>query len=214
MNSDKKVSAHFAARYRKFLLIFEEADIFGPDHEEIKEILSGIDIIRYWCMCDEVNQLNGKYYINLFILLDITLTRSYVQKLFPGAKIVADLRSTMECIDFVRNCGVYSSEYISLPDTFEDSEFLTLEDLTSNTFEDSESASCRLQVNYRMIFFDIVYLSIVLIFFILGFFGILQQYFPDSFLAFCFIAGIVFWVKDLIIMGVRIWKDRQLRKKK
>lgn len=214
MNSEKKISAHFAARYRKFLLIFEESDIWGPDHEEIKKILSGIDIIRYWCMCDEVNQLNGKYNVILFILLDITLTRSYVQKLFPGAKIVADLRSTMECIDFVRNHGVFSSEYISLSDTFEDSEFLTLEDLTSCTFEDSESASCRLYVNYRMIFFDVLFLSIVLIFFLLGFFGVLQQYLPDCFLAYCLIAAIVFLVGDLIIMGVRIWKNRQLRKKK
>lgn len=212
MNSDKKMSAHFEARYRMFLLIFEDSDICGPDHEELKKILSGIDIIKYWCMCDEVNQLNGKYNINLFILLDIPLTRSYVQKLFSGAKIVTDLCSTMECIDFVRNYGVFSSEYISLPDTFEDSEFLTLEDLTSCTFEDSDLCSVELHSVKFMIFYDIVFLFSFSIFYFCGALGLAQKYLSEDFLLFGFTAGIVFLVADLIIMGEELWKRVKVEK--
>ena len=61
-------------------------------------------------------------------------------------------------------------------------------------------------VNWRTLVFDIIYLSILLIFFLLGFFGILQQYLSEDFLSYCFIVGVVFLVGDLIIMGVKLWK--------
>lgn len=193
MNSDKNINDCFSKRYRKFLLSFIESELWGY-HGQIKDILSGIDIIKYWCICDEIRE--DVIYINVFISLgDRSVTESYIKGKFPGARVVGLIGTEKDCIEFMHG-------------------LCALNDETSSSFEDSESSFSRSYVNYRMIFFDIVFLSIVLIFFILGFFGILQQYLPDGFIAYCFIAGIVFLVGDLIIMGVRIWKNRQLRKKK
>lgn len=103
---------------RKFLIIILDSDLRGPVHDEVKKILLDIDIISYWFMCDEVAE--GKYNTDLVISFDIPVSKSFVQKKFPGAVIHIVDCSVSECIDILINQGEYGSDYKSLPDTYED----------------------------------------------------------------------------------------------
>lgn len=192
MNSDKKMSAYFEARYRKFLLIFKEVDILGPEHEEIKEILSGIDNIKYWCMSDEIDEdgINTQLFI---LLYDRAVTESYIKGMFPGACVLCCTGSPSEYREFL-------------------SDVCTLNDSTASSFEDSDICSVELHSVNFMIFYDIVFLSIFSIFYFCGALGLAQKYLPEDFLLFGFTAGIVFLVGDLIIMGVKLWKLIKVKK--
>lgn len=110
--------SRFAKMSRKFLIVILDSDLWGPVHDEVKKILSDIDIISYWFMCDEVAE--GKYNTDLVILFDIPVSESFIQKKFPGAVIHIVDCSVSECIDILKNQGEYGSDYQSLPDTYED----------------------------------------------------------------------------------------------
>ena len=112
--------------------------------------------------------------------------------------------------DYGFECYKYPEEAMAFPDEDNATEW----HCSYPGFLKSNSRFVISSVNWRFLIFDIVFLFVVLIFFLLGFLGILQQYLSKDFLAYCLIAAIVFLVGDLIIMGVRIWKNRQLRKKK
>lgn len=117
MNEQTKKNV-FVSKYRKFLLIFKEVDSFGLDHEKIKNILSGIDFIKYWCMSDEID----KYGINiqLFILLENkAVTESYIKGIFPCSCVLGSVGSPSEYKEFL-------------------SDVCTLNDLTASSFEESE----------------------------------------------------------------------------
>lgn len=185
MNSDKKMSVHFEARYRKFLLIFEESDIWGPDHEEIKKILSGIDIITYWCMSDEINEDGTR--THLFILLENrAVTESYIKGMFPGASVLGCTGSPCEYREF----------------------------LIDSSFEECGSCPIeRLPANFIVIY-DILALFICWFFYSFDFFGIVWNQLIKDFLQLCFRVFIVFLIVDLIMMGVDIWRRIIFRKKK
>ena len=109
------------AKYEKFMLTIANPLKCGYDHDRIRSKLSDMDIVDYWCMCDEISP-EGIHHTHLLIVLAFPISGSYIMKTFPVAHIEYNLGSLKECIDYVRKQGnfVWSFDEINLPDTYED----------------------------------------------------------------------------------------------
>lgn len=171
-----------SGRYRKFLLTWNESDLFGSDHDEIKSILSGINKIRYWCMCDEFDKTYKVRHTHLFILFDIPISVVFVSERFPDVNIQYLLPSLNECMDYMRKQGQYCN-------------LNKFEENFSDTFEDSISCSeNEIQIKERKNGFMVLNL-------------ILYEWYQR----FLFV-GFIFGISGFMLEGVKslweIWKQR------
>lgn len=112
------------AKYEKFMLTIAKPIKCGYDHDRIKSKLSDMDIVDYWCMCDDISP-EGIHHTHLLIVLAFPISGSYIMKMFPVAHIEYNLGSLKECMDYIRKSGIYESYAcengeINLPDTYED----------------------------------------------------------------------------------------------
>ncbi len=109
---------------RKWLLRISNPDKYGLGHEEIKRILSGIENLDYWCMCDEIGGQTAGYHTHLFFYRKKSALKfDYVKSLFHSAHFDYPFGTAEQCRNYIRKEGEYlNSEkaLTNLKDTFEE----------------------------------------------------------------------------------------------
>lgn len=94
---------------RKWMLTINNPSDHGIDHDVIKQTLSEMKSIKYWCMADEIGLEDKTYHIHLFLYG--TSTRFSTIKLkFPTAHIEMGKGKIEQCIDYVKKSGKWSKD--------------------------------------------------------------------------------------------------------
>lgn len=118
--SEKKVRE----QSRKWLLTFNNPDRHGMGHDEIKRILSGIENLDYWCMCDEIGGKTACYHTHLFFYRKSSAMKfTYMKSLFPSAHFDYPMGTAAENREYIRKEGKYldsEKSLTNLKDTFEE----------------------------------------------------------------------------------------------
>ena len=119
-NMAKKIPS----RSRNWLLTINNPVEHGFSHESIKNILSMIENITYWCMCDEIGGQTNCYHTHLYLKREKSgIEFKYIKKLFPTAHIDHPLGTSQENRDYIRKEGKYENsekKLTNLKDTFEE----------------------------------------------------------------------------------------------
>lgn len=107
---------------RKYLITINNPQEKGFTHDHIKEVLSNMKSVIYWCLADEIGGETQTYHTHLFIACKTPMRFSTVQNRFPGAHIDQSLGSSQENRDYVRKEGRHAEEKgsTSVPGTFEE----------------------------------------------------------------------------------------------
>lgn len=111
-------------RSRKWLLTINNPDLHGFGHDVIKEKLSMIENLDYWCMCDEIGGNTHCYHTHLFVIRQRSgIEFKFMKKLFPTAHFDFCYGTAQENVSYIRKEGDYiNSEkaLTNLADTFEE----------------------------------------------------------------------------------------------
>ena len=91
----------FPKTSRKWLFTINHPEEHGFDHDTIKNNLSMIEHLSYWCMCDEIGNESGVYHTHIFIYRPTVIKFDYVKKLFPPAHIDPPFGSAKENRDYI-----------------------------------------------------------------------------------------------------------------
>jgi hypothetical protein len=109
---------------RKWLVTINHPEEHGFTHDVIKDILSRIENLDYWVMCDEIGGKTACYHTHLFFYRKNGALRfDYIKKLFPTAHFDYPLGTAQENRDYIRKEGKYLNSEKSttnLTDTFEE----------------------------------------------------------------------------------------------
>ena len=93
------------------------------DHAKIKELLSEIKPLIYWCMADEQGLEANTYHTHIYIFCSSAVRFSRLKKLFPIAHIEKALGSTEENRNYVFKIGKWENDKkaeTQVPDTIEE----------------------------------------------------------------------------------------------
>ena len=117
---------------RKYLITINNPVEKGFTHEKIKDCISKIKNIDYWCMCDETGD-NGTYHTHVFVHRDSPIRFSTLQKAFKykkedgsdGCAAHIDLcnGTSKQNRDYIRKEGKYADsdkKETNHPETFEE----------------------------------------------------------------------------------------------
>lgn len=107
---------------RKWLLTINNPGSLGFSHERLKEIISGMKSVLYWCMADEIGQ-NGTYHTHVYIQSRGGIRFSSLKKKFEGAHF-----------DMARGTALDNMHYVSKTGKWENSK--KAETKVENTFEE------------------------------------------------------------------------------
>lgn len=109
---------------RKWQLTINNPLDHGFTHDVIKDKLSSIKNIKYWCMCDEVGLETNTYHTHIFLTRNTALSFEYIKNLFPVAHIDPCKGTCFENRAYIRKEG---QKFIdngkvetNLPETFEE----------------------------------------------------------------------------------------------
>lgn len=108
---------------RKYQLTLNNPLEHGFTHDLIRQNLSELKSLLYWCMCDEVGS-NGTPHIHIYAAFRNAVMFSTMQQRFYGAHIEAAKGSHRENRDYIRKEGKWQDTdkaETNLPDTFEES---------------------------------------------------------------------------------------------
>lgn len=92
---------------RKWLLTINNPKDLNLTHEEIKNTLSGMKSVVYWCMADEIGE-QGTYHTHLYIACSSGLRASTLHKKFTGAHRDIARGTSQENKDYVTKSGKWS----------------------------------------------------------------------------------------------------------
>lgn len=109
---------------RKWLLTINNPVTHGFSHDVIKDILSGMKSITYWCMSDEEGICTHTYHTHIFIYSPGGVRFMTVKKKFPPADIKYCRGTAIQCMEYVSKTGKWEGsekEDTSVPGTFEES---------------------------------------------------------------------------------------------
>ena len=107
---------------RKWLLTINNPLEHGYSHEQIKENLSELKGVKYWCMSDEVGE-EGTPHTHIYLYADNAIMFSSIHKRFYGAHIDKAKGTSQECRNYIRKEGKYldsDKKETNLPETFEE----------------------------------------------------------------------------------------------
>lgn len=95
----------------------------GYTHDEIKQRISALKNVGYWCMCDEVGNKEHTYHTHVFIYRPSPIRFSKLKKHFDGAHLEMARGTSQENRDYIRKEGKYinsNKTETNLKDTFEE----------------------------------------------------------------------------------------------
>lgn len=110
------------SRSRKWQLTINNPAENDFPHEVIKNNLSTLKSLVYWCLCDEVGA-NGTYHTHIYIAASNAIRFSTLKNLFGAAHMEMAYGTSQENRDYIRKEGKYKDtdkEDTNLPDTFEE----------------------------------------------------------------------------------------------
>ena len=108
---------------RKYQLTINNPVEHGFSHERIKQSLSSLKSVVYWCMCDEIGE-QGTPHTHLYLYAKNAIEFTTLQTRFYGAHIEAAKGTHQENRDYIRKEGKWQEDRkheTNLPDTFEES---------------------------------------------------------------------------------------------
>jgi len=114
---------------RKWQLTLNNPDSKNLNHENIKQILSGLPVV-YFCMADEIGLETHTPHTHIFLQLRTPARFGRLKKLFPDAHIEQVHGTAEQNRDYVRKSGKWASDPkvdTSVPGTFEESGDLPVE---------------------------------------------------------------------------------------
>lgn len=94
----------------------------GFTHDRIKEILSGMKSVIYWCMADEIGE-NGTYHTHLYLQGRGGINFSTVKKRFDGGHFEMAKGTAMQNKDYITKSGKWEKDRkheTQVADTFEE----------------------------------------------------------------------------------------------
>lgn len=131
---------------RKLQLTLNNPKSKGYNHEKIRELLSKMKTVVYWCMGDEIGLETKTPHTHLFICSSSTLRFSTVKKAFPEAHIEATRGSVQDNINYVRKSGKWEN------DVKEDTKVAgTFEEWGSSPAESKQGKRSDLELLYSLI---------------------------------------------------------------
>ena len=108
---------------RKYLLTINNPQEKGYSHEKLKEILSGMKSVIYWCMSDEIGGQERTYHTHLFFASKTPMRFSTVRNRFPDVHIDSAFGNSQQNRDYIRKEGRHANSEkstTSVPGTFEE----------------------------------------------------------------------------------------------
>jgi len=94
---------------RKWQITINNPETKGLDHAKIKEILSTLKSITYWCLADEVGGEEQTYHTHIFIYCNKSPIRfSTMKNKFPQAHIEQAFGSCNQNIEYVSKIGKWA----------------------------------------------------------------------------------------------------------
>lgn len=94
----------------------------GFTHNKLKETLSGMKSVIYWCMADEIGE-NGTYHTHLYIQGRGGINFSTIKKRFDGGHFEMAKGTALQNKDYVSKTGKWENDKkkeTQVPDTFEE----------------------------------------------------------------------------------------------
>lgn len=115
---------------RKWQLTINNPQQWDLTHEVIKDILSQIKPIVYYCMSDEIGLKDGTHHTHLFIACSSPMRFSTLKNKFPKAHIEFAKGTSSQNRDYIFKIGKWTNDIkneTNLPDTHEECGELPLE---------------------------------------------------------------------------------------
>lgn len=94
----------------------------GYTHERLKEILSGMKSVIYWCMADETGE-NGTYHTHLYLQGRGGINFSTIKKRFEGGHFEMAKGTAAQNREYVMKTGKWENDKkheTQMPDTIEE----------------------------------------------------------------------------------------------
>lgn len=94
----------------------------GFIHERIKEELSGLKNLLYWCMCDEIGE-SGTHHTHVYVALANGIRFNTLKNKIPPAHLELANGTSQQNRDYIRKEGKWSKDKkkeTNLPETFEE----------------------------------------------------------------------------------------------
>lgn len=110
-------------RSRKWQLTINNPTEHNLEHNTIKEYLSNLDNLIYWCMCDEIGGKEKTYHTHVYIHLKNAIRFSTLKSMFTTAHIEKANGTAIQNKDYILKQGKYADtekESTNLKDTFEE----------------------------------------------------------------------------------------------
>lgn len=110
-------------RSRKWQLTINNPIEHNLKHNTIKEYLSNLDNLIYWCMCDEIGGQEKTYHTHVYIHLKNAIRFSTLKAMFTTAHIEKANGTAIQNKDYILKQGKYADtekESTNLKDTFEE----------------------------------------------------------------------------------------------
>ena len=141
---------------KRWLLTFDNIDVHGITHENIRECLSQFTL-KYFCMEDEKTD-KGMLHTHLYLETENNCRFKTVKSRFPSiAHIDKALGTPQQCRDYVRKEGKYKDSEkstTSIPETFEEEGEITVFGRGQNRYEKIVSLIEQGLTNFEIIKID------------------------------------------------------------
>lgn len=95
---------------RKWLLTINNPKEHGFEHCKIKDVLSGLKSVVYWCMADEIGLEDQTYHTHLFIYGKSGIRFSTLKKVFPMAHMDMAKGTCKQNMEYVTKSGKWLND--------------------------------------------------------------------------------------------------------
>lgn len=95
----------------------------GYTHEKLRELLTGLPKIDYWCLCDEIGLETQTYHTHIYFHAKQGIRHSTLRNKFPEMDIQASQGTPQQNRDYIRKEGAYEDsekKETNLKGTFEE----------------------------------------------------------------------------------------------
>ena len=120
---------------RKWQITINNPMKHGLPHEQIKDNLSTLKSIEYWCMCDEIGE-GGTPHTHIYLYAKNAIMFSTLQTRFRVAHLEMCKGTSLDNRDYIRKEGKYldsDKKETNLPETFEESIEMSVRMFSSST---------------------------------------------------------------------------------
>lgn len=97
------------SRTRKWQIIINNPNEKGYSHDWLKQILSGLNQVVYWCMADEIGEC-GTYHTHLYVAFKQAIRFSTIKKKFEGGHFEMCRGTSQENRDYIFKEGKWEKD--------------------------------------------------------------------------------------------------------